>query len=195
MADEATRKNRRTILLLFLVFVAPLAASWLLYLNTDRLGLPTTNQGEFVKPPRALIYANLPLPLTGGSLASDYLSNHRWTLVYVGSPDCGADCEQALNVTRQTRLALGEQVDRVQRLYLVDGKPAKPGILEQDTALTVADASGEGVLLRQFDPPAAADRSIYVVDPHGYLVMRYSLDADPKGLLKDLRHLLGGGEM
>ena len=195
MVDEVTRKNRRTLLLLFLVFVGPVVASWLLYLYAGRLGLPTTNQGEFMRPPRALAYDKLPLPLTGGSLAADYLSSHRWTLIYLGGPDCGRDCEQALYVTRQTRLALGEQVDLLQRLYLVMGKPGVPAVLEQDAGLTVADASGEPALLKQFDPPATAAHYLYVADPHGYLVMRYSLDADPKGLLKDLRHLLGGGEM
>jgi len=195
MVDEVTQKNRRTMLLLVLVFVGPVLASWLLYLNAGRLGLPTTNQGEFMQPPRALAYGNLPLPLTGGSLAADYLSSHRWTLVYLGGPDCAMDCQRALYVARATRLAMGEQADSVQRLYLVMGKPSTVEALRHDPGLTVVDASAEPVLLKQFDVPATAVHYLYVVDPHGYLVMRYSLDADPKGLLKDLRHLLGGGEM
>jgi hypothetical protein len=175
--------------------VGPVLASWLLYLNAGRLGLPTTNQGEFMQPPRALAYRNLPLLLTGGSLAADYLNSHRWTLVYLGGPDCSMDCQRALYVARATRLAMGEQADSVQRLYLVTGKPSAAETLQRDPGLTVADVSGEPVLLKQFDPPAIATHFLYVADPHGYLVMRYSLDADPKGLLKDLRHLLGAGEM
>lgn len=35
---------------------------------------------------------------------------------------------------------------------------------------------------------------IYLADPNGYVVMRYSLSQDPKFILIDLRHLLGASE-
>jgi len=38
--------------------------------------------------------------------------------------------------------------------------------------------------------PAAADR-VYVIDPLGNLMMSYAPDAKPKGMLEDLKRLLG----
>jgi len=38
--------------------------------------------------------------------------------------------------------------------------------------------------------PAPLERSIFVVDPLGNLMMRYDVRADPKGLREDLKKLL-----
>jgi hypothetical protein len=201
MVEASLRRRRVTLLLLLLTFLAPLLGSWLLYINLDKVHLGTTNHGEFVQTPRALLFDGLPEPLTGGKLNQDYF-NSRWTLVYVGGPECAADCQQGLYDTRQVRYALGDKMDSVQRLYLVDGAPAEPQPLHASHPdLTVAEVSSApgAPVLKEFDavtPDAAHNGGyIYVVDPHGYLVMRYSVHADPEDLLKDLKHLFGGGDM
>ena len=182
--NEATAKaNRRTLLLLLLVFLAPALGSWLLYLNVGHLHLGTTNKGEFLQPPRQL-------DLSGLALAPDAFAHHL-TLVYVSGPDCAADCRRALEVMRGTQLALGEQTSQLQRLYLAAGKPAAD-VTGGDAGLTALDASGRAVL-KGFDG-ADAPKYIYLVDQHGYVVLRYALSQDPKFILQDLRHLLGAGE-
>lgn len=183
--DQATaKKNRLTLLALLLVFLVPFLGAYWLYLHPGSLSLGTTNNGEFIQPARRLDATGLDLP-------KDYLANHKWTLVYLGGPQCDAGCEQALTTMRQARQALGENAEQVQRLYLVAGKP---GSRAPEPGLAVADASKATALLKQFDEPATAAGYIYLVDTRGYLMMRYSLADDPKGLLKDLRHLLGVAE-
>jgi hypothetical protein len=141
MVDAALKRRRLQLVLLFLTFLAPLVGSWILYLNMDRLHLSTTNHGEFVKEPLALVFAGLPEPLTGGKLDQGYF-NGRWSLVYLGGPQCAADCQQGLYATRQVRYALGEKMDSVQRLYLVVGTPTQPQPLHASHPdLTVADVS------------------------------------------------------
>ena len=184
MDQQTAKKNRLTLLALLLVFLVPFLGAYWLYLHPGSVDLGTTNNGEFVQPARLL-------DATGIDLPKDYLTSHKWTLVYLGGTQCDADCEMALLTMRQTRLALGEKFDLVQRLYLVDGKPTSRA---PEAGLAVADVSRAPVLLKQFDEPASAAHYIYLVDPRGYLMMRYSLSDDPKGLLKDMRHLLGGGE-
>jgi hypothetical protein len=39
-------------------------------------------------------------------------------------------------------------------------------------------------------PPRDADR-IYLIDPLGNLMMSYAPDAEPKGMLEDMKRLLG----
>lgn len=181
------------------VFVLPVVAAWLLYLNINRVNFGTTQHGEFVTPAHLLHPVALPLPLAGGTLAPDYFLK-RYTLVYLGAADCNADCEAALILTRQTRLALGRRIESAQRLYLVLGAPANPAKLSREQPdLTVADVSGSAgqEFIRQFsaDGHSTPDigKYIYLVDPRGYYVLRYPIQGPPEGLLKDLQHLLGQG--
>lgn len=182
--QKLARKNRLIMLLLLAIFLAPALGSWLLYENVDRLHLGTTNRGEFVQPPRPVDPAGLGLP-------QGYLTHH-FTLIYVGAgPACAAACSQALQVMQATRLSLGEQTHDVQQLYLPAGTP-DPKLVRQDAALTAADVAGKPAL-KAFDG-ADSPKYIYLVNPQGFVVLRYPLAEDPKWLLQDLRHLLGAGE-
>jgi hypothetical protein len=57
--------------------------------------------------------------------------------------------------------------------------------------LVLPMAGPEGAALRALFPPAAdgAD-GIYIVDPHGNLMMSYPATGSARGLLKDLERLL-----
>jgi cytochrome oxidase Cu insertion factor (SCO1/SenC/PrrC family) len=177
------RKNRLTLLLLLLVFLLPALGSWLLYANRAHVHLGTTNKGQFVQPPRQLDTAAIGLP-------ADWFAHHL-TLVYAGGESCADTCRQALHVMQGTRLALGEQTDQVRLLYLSAGIPvadviqANPGVTGRDVKSEVLSAGFDG---------ADAPKYIYLVDPKGYVVLRYPLSQDPKDILIDLRHLLGAGE-
>ncbi|MGB9429481.1 MAG: hypothetical protein WCC11_06330 [Gammaproteobacteria bacterium] len=187
------------IAILCAIFVIPPIAAWILYLNINNLHFNTNQHGEFIKPARELSLAALPLPLAGGTLAPDFFKG-RFTLVYLSAAACNPDCEEALILTRQTRVALGQKIESVQRLYLVEGAPGNPAKLTREQpGLMVADvASPAGQsFIQQFsvDGKSAPDigKYIYLVDPKGFYIMRYSISGNPEGLLRDLQHLLGQG--
>ncbi len=87
--------------------------------------------------------------------------------------------------TRQVRLALGKDMDRVQRiLLLVGGHAATPpgGWKSAHPDLAVANRPPIEALSRPGD--------ILLVDPLGNMMMRYADDYSAKGMLKDLKRLL-----
>lgn len=179
------------------IFLGPLIIAWVLYLNIDHFKFGTNQHGEFVTPARALVITPLSLPMSGRSLAPDFFKDH-YTLVYMSTAACNADCEEALYLTRQVRYAMGQKIESVQRLYLVEGAPLDPAKLAREQAdVTVADISGPAGrrFIQQFsvDGKSLPDigKQIYLVDPRGYYIMRYSISEDPEGMLKDLQHLLG----
>ncbi|MGA9855028.1 MAG: hypothetical protein WBR29_07120 [Gammaproteobacteria bacterium] len=198
-APPPARRKRIWVIFAILaaVFVVPIIIAWVLYLNINHFNFGTNQHGEFITPARALVTAPLPLPLTGRSLAPDFFKN-RYTLVYMSTAACNADCEEALYLTRQVRYAMGQKIESVQRLYLVEGAPLDPAKLVREQAdVTVADISDPmgGKFIQQFsvDGKSLPDigKYIYLVDPRGFYIMRYSISGNPEGLLKDLQHLLG----
>lgn len=182
------------------VFALPFLIAVLWYLNVSQWGVGRTmNYGHLVTPPVPLKVASLPLVLGHGHLTSQYFKG-RWTLVYIGGTDCTPDCRAALYATRQIRLALGENIRRVQRLYIVTGEPQKLGFLEvEDPDLTIARAQGsQGKhFMRQFFKAAHAElgQRIYLVDPMGNLMMSYPAAVNPHGLMRDLERLLSVSEI
>ena len=180
------RRQRRLLIGLAFLFFAPLAVSFYLYYGPAgwRPG-NRVNHGDLIDPPR---------PLPDGSLP---VLKGKWTLLYVGAGSCSARCRSDLYETRQVRIALNRDMDRVQRVFIALGDCCDRQFLhaEHPDLLTVratADAAPLLGLLPAFDgiAPAAADR-IYLIDPLGNLMMSYSPDAKPKGMLTDLKRLLG----
>jgi hypothetical protein len=93
---------------------------------------------------------------------------------------------------RQTRLSLNNDMTRVDRVFLVTQDCCDRQYLEREQAgLRIIDASGSQAtqLLDDF-PPENRDRTLFIVDPLGNLMMSYEARLNPKGLLEDLKKLL-----
>jgi hypothetical protein len=183
------QRARRQLWLLFGVFFAPLALAFILYYSGGWRPPGSTNHGDLIQPPRPLPAVDLRTP-SGERLASDVWRGH-WSLVYIGDGGCDARCREALTLMRQTRLALGDDMSRVQRIFLARGACCDQGYLSAEHAglvvATVEDTNG--VTLTAAFPDADAGR-VYIVDPLGTLMMSYAPEAEPKGPLEDLRKLL-----
>jgi cytochrome oxidase Cu insertion factor (SCO1/SenC/PrrC family) len=183
---------RTALVVLFLAFFLPVLGAW--YLNVQRPDwLPTggTNHGTLVQPARALDATGL-TDLAGAPLPDHALSGH-WTFVYLESDGCGEPCREALYRMRQVRLALGKDMDRVARwLVLPEGSPAADlgPLLAEHPGLEVvrAPAAWHERLAAGAAPGEPAP--LHLVDPNGYLMMRFSPALDPGEILDDLKHLL-----
>lgn len=179
-AAPPAQSRRRVLLLLALVFLMPLLLSFVLYYGSGWRPAARTNHGVLIEPARALPLAATAVP--GG----------KWSLVYIGRGDCDADCRDTLHYMRQTHLGLANLVPRVQRVFLVSANCCDRDYLarEQPGLITLnADDAAGAALLAQF-PPERRASTIFIVNPHGNLMMRYDAHQDPKGLREDLKKLL-----
>lgn len=190
-------RGRFFLLLLASLFFGPLLLAMVWYAHADRWPLPDqrANHGELIRPVQMLSDIQLK-DLDGASLPTEILRG-RWSLVYPGSATCDPRCQDFLYQVRQVRTALGKHTERVQRIYLLQSAPTDPSALKALHALhpdliVAVLASPETV--RRFPSSAPGERwsgtQLYVVDPLGNLMMRYGIDADPKGILADLERLL-----
>jgi hypothetical protein len=183
-------RNLRTVGALGAVFLLPLLISFWMYYGGAWRPAGRSNHGELIAPARALPTTTLPT-LDGAASVSVPIPG-KWQLVYAAAGACDAACERALVVMRQTRLALNNEMTRVERVLLATGGCCDRELLSKDHAGIVAlDASAPagGAFLAAF-PRDRQPHSIYVVDPLGNLMMRHDASANPKGLLSDLKKLL-----
>ena len=179
-ASGSAPRGRRTLILIALVAVAPVVASYAAYYWFPRE--KQVNYGELL-PTR-------PAPeITGTARGATFrLADLRgkWVIVTAAPGACDAACAGALYATRQARTIQGQEMERVARVWLVvDDAEPNPAIVAEQPDLTVVRAPA-GALAEW---PAGADR-IYLVDPLGNLVLAWPRDPDIKAMAKDVTRLL-----
>lgn len=212
-APGQVRRQRRALVGLALLFFAPLGLAFLLYYGVGWRPGGRVNHGVLIDPPRPLPAIALPRvgPAgaagggaaggsaqggTPGRTAADFLT-HKWTLLYWGAGACAERCKTDLYDTRQVRIALDRDMDRVQRVFVAQGDCCDLEFLrlQHPDLITVRATPEAAPLLAQLrlsaaDDPATADR-IYLIDPLGNAMMFYGPGSKPKGMLEDLKRLLG----
>jgi hypothetical protein len=195
---ELRSRNLRLVAALALLFFMPLLVSLWLYYGMGWRPSGRINHGELIQPPRPLPRADLPRVTAGGDTPNALPGTEQavfrgaWSLVYIGDGSCDASCRRTLYVMRQTRLALGTDMTRMDRVFLVTAHCcAKEYLASEHAGLTVLDASGAaGARLLDVFPPAGREHTLFIVDPLGNLMMRYDVRRAPGGLLVDLKRLL-----
>ena len=114
----------------------------------------------------------------------------RWQILVTAPKDCSVDCQQLVYLARQIQIGLGRDASRA--------------IHALATAQTL-NSDYETKLQREYpqlqryslDLPAYTKGAqsndvphLWIIDPHGNLVLRYDPSVKGKDLLNDLRHLL-----
>jgi hypothetical protein len=189
-------RGRRQLLLLAALFFVPLAVAFYLYYGAGSLRpAGSVAKGQLLEPARPLPEVSLARP--GDGATDPGFLRGKWDMIYVGDGACDERCREALYLTRQSRIALNKDMDRVQRVFLATGNCCDSSFIEREHPdLLVAELDGEAgdALLAPFPvydgiPVRQAGR-IYLVDPLGNLVLSYSAAAPDKALLTDLKKLL-----
>ena len=178
-------RSRWLLLGVIAAFVGPLLLAYLLMMVLEWAPPSHTNHGRLIEP--LVSVQGLPVvDRNGVALPDDYWEGH-WTLVFYADGACDLACEAALFKARQTRLALGRDAPRVQRLYLQAAPSAHPGerLLQEHPGMPLASlGTGGGAMA------GLPTQQLYLVDPMGNIVLGYDDDATAKGLMKDLKRLL-----
>lgn len=189
MTDSRAR-GRRNFLLLAAMFLVPVFVVFAMYYGGLWSPSGSSAKGELVHPARPLTFSGL--RRSDGAAAGIDLFQGKWSLIYIGDGACDNECRTALTYGRQTRIAVGKDMDRVQRVFLTTGNCCDRGYLDaEQPGLVTLDASAEDsrALLEQF--PGDRRVSLYIVDPLGNLMMRHdATQVINKDLLSDLKKLL-----
>lgn len=177
--------------MLVLVFAMPVISAFL-WRPTG-----TINQGELIKPPRAITNHSL-FKTTGEPFSFSELQGD-WSLVYIGGQQCSELCDNELYRMNRVRLTQGKAAYRVRSLYIMPRSVTVDEIsqrLKAHVGVSVLQAESATMksLTKEFsvDDAQAVEQQhrIYIVDPQGNLMMHYHADFDPAGIRRDLKRLL-----
>lgn len=114
----------------------------------------------------------------------------RWQMLVTAPKDCAVDCQQLVYLARQIQIGLGRDAGRASHALAA----AQPVSADYDAKL-----SREYPQLQRYPLDASvfskttgdkATPQLWIIDPHGNLVLRYEPNVKGKDLLNDLRHLL-----
>jgi cytochrome oxidase Cu insertion factor (SCO1/SenC/PrrC family) len=177
-ARKTSARNKRLIVLLVSISLAPVVLAYVAYYAWPRDA--RVNYGE-------LLAGTVP-PIVGtradGSAFDIATLRGRWVVLYAASGDCGGDCANALYASRQARTIQNAERERVLRVWLVTGGPApRAALLAEHPDLTAVRVDAVPAL------PFGTSR-IYLVDPHGNLVLAWPAKPDIKAMANDLRRVL-----
>jgi len=190
-------KARRTLLLVIAIFLVPVLIATYLHVTGWRPNGRSLQHGDLLQPARPL--ADAELQTADGATFRLSSLRGRWAIVYFGRLPCNETCRNNLYKMQQVRLAQGRDAVRVQRLFVQLGGAEKgalakiaadyPGIVALQGTETAVNKMARDFFIAQGTPLDGLER-IYLVDPHGNLVLSYAPDADPTGMRKDLARLL-----
>jgi cytochrome oxidase Cu insertion factor (SCO1/SenC/PrrC family) len=191
------RRQRRILIGVALMFFAPLALSFYLYYGKYWHPGGRVNAGELIDPARPIPALTLPLaaPSSGGAAQTDaQFLKGKWTFLYVQNGRCDDECRRHLYETRQVRLALDREMQRVQRVFIGDSDCCDlPELLAAHPDLIAIRATAADEPLLALLPARSGAlylHRVYLIDPLGNLMMFYAADAKPKGMLEDMKRLL-----
>lgn len=187
-AGDARHRSRRQFILVASIFIVPLATAFLLYYSSG--WRPMVNaHGMLIDPPRSLSVAGI--ALADGRFAPPDVFQGHWSLVYPADA-CNERTGELLDELARVRIALDKDAGRVRRVLLHGGQCASFEFPSQDADLLVLSAAGPGGEAFRAQFPLAVDggHGIYIVDPHGNLMMSYPAAGSARGLLTDLERLL-----
>jgi hypothetical protein len=180
ISPAARAKGRRTLLLLALVVITPVIASYSAYYFFPRE--QRTNYGELLATPAPALAGTR---ADGQPFALSQLRG-KWVLAAGAPGACDVACVGELHATRQARTIQGREMERVQRVWLVtDDVVPDPAVLAQHPDLLVARVPRSAAAAL----PAGADR-IYLIDPLGNLVLAFPADPDIRKVAKDIERVL-----
>ena len=183
MSGPTRKPGRLQLLLIAVVFFGPLLGAAWLYYRGDALQPDTrANHGALLEP-----IVNLHDLAPG----SGVLEHRSWLLLYAYDGACADDCRRGLYTTRQSRLMLGKEMDRVKRVFLHGTEsPDTLFIAEEHQGLiTLRDAELRAVLDNK-KPESLTGGGYYLIDPHGNLVMYFRPGINPREMVDDIKRLL-----
>lgn len=187
-SKQVTRKNPYTPWFVVIAFVLPVAAAYSLYF----LGIAPpsyNNKGELLSP--IIDIESLALTDSDDELfVREDITQQKWHMMVFAGANCDEDCNKVLHKIRQVNAAAAKNSYRLRRLIVhLDKTSAEFQALIDKEYPEARHAYGVRATIQSALKSNFEANEIYLMDPLGNIMMRFTLDQPPKDILHDLNKL------
>jgi hypothetical protein len=178
------RRGRIQLLLILAATIGPILLASAMYKWQFWVPESRSYHGELLGSGQHRSELGVVVPADAGQAES------RWQLLVTAPEECDADCQQLVYLARQIQIGLGRESSRATH-SLASGAPLSEAY--QSQLQSEYPQLGRFSLDRQrYAQLQKGDPSVqlWIIDPHGNLVLRYDAKANGKNVLSDLRLLL-----
>ena len=181
-SPQQRNRNRGMLALIVVLFLGSALVAGLLRVSGWRPE-GTRNHGELLQPPVDLRQAKLRLR-DGGEYAW-HPAERTWRIALAPRQDCGAPCVELSQQLDTVWQLFGRRADHVHILWI--GPAPEEAVRNAAWREVAPDPALLAALPRNDDP---AGTPVYVIDPNGFVILRYPPGFDPGHLREDVARLL-----
>ncbi len=186
------------MLIMLLMCLTPVIASYAAYYFFKPSA--KNNHGTLVTPQKDIpIISTVKMENTILSVNNLQELKGKWLFIIANSAECDEACAKRLYIIRQLRNSQGKEANRIVPVWLItDDKQVNPVITRAYNDYLAAvkfvriDKQSLNSLENWLYVSSNHDykNNIYIVDPNQHLMMYYSKEHEPKGMIKDITKLL-----
>jgi hypothetical protein len=192
MSKEIIKKsNRRKFVLLLVLLFSPVVISYTLFFMGYRPG--SVNYGDLIEIEKLTGSAGVTQDTNKILRIKDL--HGKWVMLTIDSGNCDEACQLKLYYMRQVRTMQNKEMNRIERLWLVDdNEKADPELLKNYEGTLFVNAR-DSELLEQIPTQESRRKHIYLIDPMGNLMMRFPENLEPRKMSDDIKRLLHVSQM
>ena len=195
---DGTKRNPYTVWFVVLAFIAPVALAYVMFFFVDVKSF--INKGEILNP--IVHISSFELKDSENVIIPQAELTYKWRIISFIGKDCDQQCEKRLFDTRQIHTSLGKDQHRLSRMF-IHLQPAGADLtkLIAETHSKAIEVYGDAeIIIDVFGNNIRSDAGImnnevYIMDPMGNVMMRFTQDQPNKEFLHDLKKLLKASQI
>ena len=197
-AIAGKKRNPYTVWFVVIAFVAPVVLAYVMFFFVEVKSF--VNHGEILNP--IVHISSFKLTDEANKIIPKAELTYKWRLISFVGKDCDQACENRLYDTRQIHTSLGKDQHRLIRMFIhLEAAGEALVKLIDATHENVIHVNGDvntikevlGINIR--DDASITNNEIYIMDPMGNVMMRFTKDQLNKELLFDLKKLLKASQI
>jgi cytochrome oxidase Cu insertion factor (SCO1/SenC/PrrC family) len=194
----AKKRNPYTVWFVVLSFIAPVALAYIMFFFVDVKSF--VNHGEILNP--IIHISSFELKDENDEIIPEQELTYKWRLISFVGKDCNQQCETRLFDTRQIHTSLGKDQHRLIQMFVhLEHAGESLSKLIAETHPNVTQVNGDAAVIINAlgdnvrENVSITNNEVYIMDPMGNVMMRFTQDQPNKEFLYDLKKLLKASQI